>query len=220
MTEDVLHQVKQALADRYSIQRELGRGGMAIVYLAEDLKLHRQVAIKVLRPELTASLGTDRFVQEIELTAKLQHPQILPLYEAGEADGFLFYVMPYVEGETLRDSLDREKTLPLAPWPHMGGVFSNLLLATLWQRQGEYHKALEAVRRRAVTYDSGGVFFFLPYYLELEGRLAAMLGDTAGAIAAYDHYLKLRTNPDPGVLMEESDAVRQALAELVGEGGR
>ena len=103
--------LKTALADRYAIERELGSGGMALVFLAEDLRLHRQVAIKVLRPELAATLGADRFLQEIELTAKLQHPQILPLHEAGEADGFLYYVMPYVEGESLRERLDRDGKL-------------------------------------------------------------------------------------------------------------
>ncbi len=100
-----------ALADRYRIERELGAGGMATVYLAEDLKHHRQVAIKVLKPELAAVLGADRFVQEITTTAQLQHPHILPLFDSGTADGFLFYVMPYVEGETLRDRLSRETQL-------------------------------------------------------------------------------------------------------------
>ncbi|HKI95135.1 MAG TPA: protein kinase [Gemmatimonadales bacterium] len=97
-----------ALADRYRIERELGAGGMATVYLAQDLKHDRKVAVKVLRPELAAVLGADRFVQEIKTTAALQHPHILPLFDSGEADGFLFYVMPYVEGETLRDKLNRE----------------------------------------------------------------------------------------------------------------
>ncbi len=100
-----------ALADRYRIERELGAGGMATVYLAEDLRHHRQVAIKVLKPELAAVLGADRFVQEITTTAQLQHPHILPLFDSGTADGFLFYVMPYVEGETLRDKLNRETQL-------------------------------------------------------------------------------------------------------------
>jgi Tol biopolymer transport system component len=100
-----------ALSDRYRIERELGEGGMATVYLAEDLKHNRKVAIKVLKPELAAVLGAERFVQEIATTAALQHPNILPLFDSGSADGFLFYVMPYVEGETLRARLDRETQL-------------------------------------------------------------------------------------------------------------
>ncbi len=100
-----------ALAGRYTIERELGAGGMATVYLAEDLKHKRKVAVKVLRPELAAVLGAERFVQEITTTANLQHPHILPLFDSGEADSFLYYVMPYVEGETLRDKLNRETQL-------------------------------------------------------------------------------------------------------------
>ncbi|NJD10839.1 MAG: serine/threonine protein kinase, partial [Gemmatimonadetes bacterium] len=100
-----------ALADRYRIEREIGRGGMATVYLATDLKHGRRVALKVLRPELAASLGTERFVREIRTTAQLTHPNILPIHDSGEADGTLFYVMPYVEGESLRDRLRREKQL-------------------------------------------------------------------------------------------------------------
>ncbi len=100
-----------ALADRYRIERELGQGGMATVYLAQDLKHDRRVALKVLRPELAAVLGADRFVVEIKTTAALQHPHILPLFDSGTADSFLFYVMPYIEGETLRDKLSRETQL-------------------------------------------------------------------------------------------------------------
>jgi TolB-like protein/Tfp pilus assembly protein PilF len=103
----------RALASRYRIERELGVGGMATVYLAEDLKHHRQVAIKVLKPELAAVLGPDRFLREIETAAKLNHPHILPLLESGEAGRFLYYAMPYVEGESLRDRLKRERQLPL-----------------------------------------------------------------------------------------------------------
>ncbi|HXI22131.1 MAG TPA: serine/threonine-protein kinase, partial [Gemmatimonadales bacterium] len=103
--------LSQALADRYRIERQLGQGGMATVYLAEDLKHDRRVAIKVLKPELAAVLGAERFVVEIKTTAALQHPHILPLFDSGAADGFLYYVMPYVEGETLRDKLNREKQL-------------------------------------------------------------------------------------------------------------
>ena len=100
-----------ALADRYRIERELGQGGMATVYLAEDLKHKRNVALKVLKPELAAVLGADRFVQEITTTARLQHPHILPLFDSGVADGFLYYVMPFIDGETLRGKLDRETQL-------------------------------------------------------------------------------------------------------------
>ncbi len=110
---DVLDRLRKALADRYAIERELGRGGMATVYLAEDLKHHRHVAIKVLDPELARALGSDRFLREVEVTANLNHPHILPLHDSGEAGGFLFYVMPYVEGETLRDRMSREGQLPL-----------------------------------------------------------------------------------------------------------
>ena len=102
-----------ALAGRYTIARELGRGGMATVYLAEDSKHRRKVAVKVLRPELAAALGPDRFLREIAIAARLTHPHILPLHDSGEANGFLYYVMPYLEGESLRDRLSREKQLPL-----------------------------------------------------------------------------------------------------------
>jgi serine/threonine protein kinase/tetratricopeptide (TPR) repeat protein len=102
-----------ALAGRYTLQRELGRGGMATVYLATDLKHERPVALKVLKPELAAVLGADRFLREVKTTAQLTHPHILPLHDSGNADGFLYYVMPYVEGESLRDRLNREKQLPL-----------------------------------------------------------------------------------------------------------
>ena len=108
---DLLDRLKTALADRYAIQEELGAGGMATVYLAEDLKHRRKVAVKVLRPELAAIIGAQRFLKEIEVTANLQHPHILPLFDSGEADSFLYYVMPYVEGESLRDKLNREKQL-------------------------------------------------------------------------------------------------------------
>jgi serine/threonine-protein kinase len=110
---DQLDRLTTALADRYRLERQLGVGGMATVYLAQDLKHKRKVAVKVLRPELAAVLGAERFVQEITTTASLQHPHILPLFDSGEADGFLYYVMPFIEGETLRDKLDREKQLSI-----------------------------------------------------------------------------------------------------------
>lgn len=105
--------VRAALAAEYRIERVLGEGGMATVYLAEDLKHRRQVAVKVMRPELAATLGADRFLREVEIAAKLSHPHILPVFDSGAASGFLYYVMPYVDGETLRDRLHREGKLPV-----------------------------------------------------------------------------------------------------------
>ena len=110
---DALLQLKQLLADRYDIQREIGAGGMATVYLAHDLRNDRPVAVKVLNPELGAVLGVERFLSEIRVTANLQHPNLLPLFDSGAADGLLYYVMPYVEGESLRGRLDRENQLPI-----------------------------------------------------------------------------------------------------------
>ena len=106
-------QLNASLAKRYAIERELGEGGMATVYLAQDVKHKRKVALKVLKPELGAVLGVERFLSEIQVTANLQHPNLLPLFDSGEADGLLFYVMPFVEGESLRARLDREKQLPI-----------------------------------------------------------------------------------------------------------
>ena len=108
-----LSELRSALAGRYEIERELGRGGMATVYLARDLRHERGVALKVLDPELAAVLGAERFLSEIRTTANLQHPHILPLFDSGEADAHLFYVMPFVEGESLRARLTREKQLPV-----------------------------------------------------------------------------------------------------------
>jgi len=108
-----MEHLRASLAGRYEIRGELGRGGMATVYLAGDPRHGRDVAIKVLRPELASALGPDRFVREIRIAAPLSHPNILPLYDSGEADGLLYYVMPYIEGESLRDRLERERLLPV-----------------------------------------------------------------------------------------------------------
>jgi serine/threonine-protein kinase len=116
-----------ALSDRYTIERELGQGGMATVYLAHDLKHARQVAIKVLKPELAAVLGAERFVVEIRTTAALQHPHILPLFDSGTADGFLYFVMPYIQGETLRNKLDRETQLGIEESVRMASDIASAL---------------------------------------------------------------------------------------------
>ena len=113
MTEVLIDRLKVALSGRYTIERQIGQGGMATVYLAGDVRHHRRVALKVLRPELAAVIGGDRFLHEIRVTASLQHPHILPLHDSGEADGFLYYVMPYVEGESLRERLQQERQLPV-----------------------------------------------------------------------------------------------------------
>ena len=110
---DLLTVLTESLAGVYAVQRELGRGGMATVFLAEDVKHGRHVAIKVLHPELASSMGAERFQREIEVAARLQHPHILPLYDSGVAGEFLYYVMPFVEGESLRDRMNREKQLSL-----------------------------------------------------------------------------------------------------------
>jgi serine/threonine-protein kinase len=110
---DPIARLNAALEGRYRIERQVGEGGMATVYLAEDLKHDRKVALKLLKPELAAVVGAERFLAEIKTTANLQHPHILPLFDSGEADGFLFFVMPYVTGETLRERIDREHQLPV-----------------------------------------------------------------------------------------------------------
>ena len=113
MSGDTQLRLTNALAGRYRIERELGAGGMATVYFAHDIKHDRDVAIKVLHPDLGAALGSERFLSEIKTTAKLQHPHILPLLDSGEADGLLYYVMPVVGGETLRAYLERVQQLPI-----------------------------------------------------------------------------------------------------------
>ena len=130
-----------ALADRYRLERELGQGGMATVYLAQDLRHDRKVAIKVLRPELAAVIGAERFLAEIKTTANLQHPNILPLHDSGEADSFLFYVMPFVEGESLRDRLTRDKQLPIADAVRIATEVAGAL--DYAHRQGVIHRDIK-----------------------------------------------------------------------------
>src|SRR5215475_3803503 len=120
-------QLSTALADRYHVEGEIGEGGMATVYLARDLRHDRRVALKVLKPELGAVLGVERFLAEIRVTANLQHPNLLPLFDSGEAGGFLYYVMPYVEGETLRARLQRERQLPVDETVRLVTLIGNAL---------------------------------------------------------------------------------------------
>ena len=127
MSADTVPRLNAALEGRYRIERELGEGGMAVVYLADDLRHERKVALKVLKPELAAVVGAERFLAEIKTTANLQHPHILPLFDSGEADSFLFYVMPFVEGETLRELIDRERQLPVDEAGRIATAVANAL---------------------------------------------------------------------------------------------
>jgi len=138
---EVPTQLAAALSDVYRIERELGRGGMATVYLARDLRHNRPVALKVLKPELGAVLGVERFLSEIQVTANLQHPNLLPLFDSGEANGLLYYVMPYVEGETLRHRLDREKQLPIDEALHIAIAIAGAL--DYAHQQGVVHRDLK-----------------------------------------------------------------------------
>ena len=134
-------QLSTALTGRYEIEREIGAGGMATVYLARDVRHSRRVALKVLKPELGAVLGVDRFLAEIQVTANLQHPNLLPLFDSGEASGLLFYVMPFVEGETLRARLDREKQLPVDEAVRIAVAIAGAL--DYAHRQGVIHRDLK-----------------------------------------------------------------------------
>ncbi|MDX1492781.1 MAG: serine/threonine-protein kinase, partial [Longimicrobiales bacterium] len=127
MNQDMIGRLNAALEGRYRIEAELGEGGMATVYLADDLRHERKVAVKVLKPELSAVVGAERFLAEIKTTANLQHPHILPLFDSGEADGFVFYVMPYIEGETLRERIDRDKQLPVDEAVRIATAVANAL---------------------------------------------------------------------------------------------
>ena len=148
-------EVQSALEGRYAIQRELGHGGMATVYLAQDLKLHRLVALKVLRPELGATLGPDRFLREIEIAARLSHPHILPLHDSGDAGGHLYYAMPYVEGESLRQKLEREGQLPV---PEVIAILQAVAAALSYaQQHGIVHRDIKPENILLAKNQDGGM---------------------------------------------------------------
>jgi serine/threonine protein kinase/Flp pilus assembly protein TadD len=138
---DLLDRLRTSLADRYTLDREIGRGGMATVYRAEDLKHHRQVAIKVLHPYLALNLGPERFLREIQIAAQLQHPHIVPLYDSGQAEDLLYYVMPFVEGESLRQRLEREPRLALEEALHLARAIAAAL--DYAHRQGVVHRDIK-----------------------------------------------------------------------------
>jgi tRNA A-37 threonylcarbamoyl transferase component Bud32/dienelactone hydrolase len=155
---DILERLKSALADRYTIEHELGAGGMATVYLAHDVKHDRKVAVKVLRPELAALLGAERFDREIRISASLQHPNILTLIDSGEVDGILYYVMPYVQGESLRERLQRDAPLPIdEALRYIADIVDALIPA---HRQGIVHRDIKPenvmiAERHAMVMDFG-----------------------------------------------------------------
>ena len=182
-----LERLQVALADRYRVIRELGSGGMATVYLAHDLKHERDVAIKVLKPELAAVIGAERFLTEIKTTANLQHPHILPLFDSGAVDGVLFYVMPFIAGETLRDRITREKQLPIADairiaseigaaldYAHGKGVIhrdikpENVLLHAGQALVADFGIALAASRAGGTRMTETGMSLGTPHYMSPE----------------------------------------------------
>src|SRR5690242_6380108 len=184
---ELLSRLQSALADRYRLEREVGAGGMATVYLAQDIRHARRVALKVLRPELAAVIGAERFLAEIKLTANLQHPHILPLFDSGEADGSLFYVMPFIEGETLRDRINREKQLPVSDalriatevasaldYAHRHGVVhrdikpENILLHDGQALVADFGIALAASKASGARMTETGMSLGTPHYMSPE----------------------------------------------------
>jgi eukaryotic-like serine/threonine-protein kinase len=184
---ELLDRLQTALAGRYRLSREIGAGGMATVYLAEDFRHDRRVAVKVLRPELAAVIGAERFLAEIKLTANLQHPHILPLFDSGAADSYLFYVMPFVEGETLRDRITREKQLPIGDavrittevasaldYAHRHGVVhrdikpENILLHDGQALVADFGIALAASKASGARMTETGMSLGTPHYMSPE----------------------------------------------------
>jgi serine/threonine-protein kinase len=195
---DILARLQSTLADRYVFERELGRGGMATVFLAGDVKHDRAVAIKVLHPELSASIGGERFEREIRLAAKLQHPHILGLHDSGQVDGLLYYVMPFVQGESLRDRLDREGQLPIDDaiqivlevadalgYAHAQGIVhrdvkpENVLLASGHALVADFGIATAASEGTGPKLTSTGVAVGTPVYMAPEQAAGDAVGPTA-----------------------------------------
>jgi len=188
---EILERVTKGLSDRYHIERKLGEGGMAFVYLAEDLKHERKVALKLLRPEIAAALGGERFLEEIRVTAKLNHPNILPLFDSGEVEGVLYYVMPYIDGETLADRIRREKQLPVGEsieivtqvadaltFAHRHGVIhrdvkpGNIMFHDSQALIGDFGIALRASSEEESRFTQDGFSVGTPEYMSPEQALA------------------------------------------------
>jgi serine/threonine-protein kinase len=229
--------LRTALADRYRLERELGQGGMATVYLAEDLKHHRGVAVKVLRPELAATLGPERFAREIEVAARLQHPHILGLLDSGEAGGFFYYVMPYVQGETLRDRLARQGELPVPEavrllseiaealaTAHQGGVVHRDIKPENVMLSGRHAMVMDFGVAKAVTEASGahqltsvGVALGTPAYMAPEQASAdphmdARVDIYAVGVMAYE--MLTGATPFPGLNAQQTLAAHVTRAPV------
>ena len=196
--QDILPRLTAAISDRYEIVRELGRGGMATVYLANDVKHGREVAIKVLLPELSATLGADRFEREIRVAAKLQHPHILGLFDSGSADGLLYYVMPFVKGESVRDRIDREGMLPIEDaiqitlevndalgYAHKQGIVhrdikpENILLSGGHALVADFGIARAVSEQTNAKLTQTGMSMGTPYYMAPEQASGETVGPTA-----------------------------------------
>ncbi len=195
--------LRAALADRYTLLRELGSGGMATVFLAEDVRHHRQVAIKVLHPELAAAIGSKRFLKEIETIGKLQHPHIMPLFDSGNAGNLLYFVMPFVDGETLRSRLDREQLLPVSDainisrevadalsYAHARGVIhrdikpENILLHDGHALLADFGIALAAEQSAGERLTQTGLSIGTPHYMSPEQAMAERTVDARSDIYA------------------------------------
>ncbi|MGE0157938.1 MAG: protein kinase [Gemmatimonadales bacterium] len=222
----VIERLNVALRGRYQIEREIGEGGMATVYLADDLRHERKVALKVLKPELAAVVGAERFLSEIKTTANLQHPHILPLYDSGEADSFLYYVMPYVEGETLRERLDREKQLPVEEavrlavavagalgYAHQHGVVhrdikpGNVLMQAGQPMVGDFGIALAVGAAGGTRLTETGLSVGTPYYMSPEQATGDMEVGPASDIYALGAVLYELLTGDPPYTGSTAQAV-------------